>query len=84
MTALDVDEDLDGDGNLDVAEDINGNGILDALMVTGGLLMKMLMVMESWFSKEVDGDGVLDLVNEDVDGDGNLDFFDEDADGDGY
>ena len=52
---LDVAEDVDGDGNLDVAEDVDGDGNLDV-------------------AEDLDGDGNLDIA-EDVDGDGRLDFL---------
>ncbi len=56
-------EDFDGDGRLDVYEDTNGNGTLDD-------------------TEDIDGDGHLD-VNEDLDGDGLIDPG-EDVDGDGH
>ncbi len=73
---FDRDEDLDDDGNLDVDEDLNNNGRFDTEEVTpadtkgwGGIVE----TSKKYKEYDIDGDGKLDLFNEDLDDDGYLD-----------
>ena len=86
---LELEVDLDGDGQLDNGEDRNGNGLLDFWedLDNDGFLDT---------SEDLDNDGHFDTINEDqnangildsgedLDGDGRLDLGLEDIDNDGH